>query len=97
MEFFCLIITMCVIGEVIRAKHSLWAANLFMSICWIGMGYVIALGLNEALALNEIDKDTYKETYGMCYISSIVGCFYLLPVFLGIGKKKRPIKKENEL
>lgn len=88
MELFLLGVGAVFVGHVIRMKHSLWASNLFFAICWIALGYSSAIGLNAGLEANDIDRSIYKGSYGICYFCAIVGGGYLLPVMLGVGKKK---------
>jgi TRAP-type mannitol/chloroaromatic compound transport system permease small subunit len=94
---FILLCTAVFIGDVIRRKHSFWASNLYMASLWIIFAFSIAIGLNSSLKEGLIDIYIYKKAYSFTYFCAILGCFYLLPVMLGIGKKKKPIKKENEL
>ena len=85
-----IILIVILITYKIREKYSLWAANLVLALFWIGMSFFVAIDLNSDLKEGEIDIHGYRSIYGITYFFAVIGCGYLLPVMLGIGKKKKP-------
>jgi len=76
-------------GHTIEERMSKWAANLFKSFLLIGIAFLCTYCLNSVSVIHNIDRDTYDSNYAACFGSAVIGCFYLLPVMMGDGKKKK--------
>jgi len=76
-------------GHSIEERRSKWAANLFKSLLLISMAFFCTYCLNSVSVIHNIDRDTYDSNYAACFGSAVIGCFYLLPVMMGNGKKKK--------
>lgn len=82
------------IGGYLQIVHSKWHKNLFIGLFLIIISYVRATSLIISAKSSQISLHEYQNIYGICYLFAIIGCFYLLPVMGGKGKKeKKPIKK----
>jgi hypothetical protein len=76
-------------GHSIEERKSKRAANLFKSLLLIGIAFLCTYYLNILSVTHNIDRDTYDSNYAACFGSAVIGCFYLFPVMMGYGKKKK--------
>lgn len=95
MELLLCLITVSIIAHVIENKVSLRASNMFTAAFWIGTSYLVAFALKKSIEIGDIGLVKYKELYKMTYLMALIGCGYLLPAML--GKRKKPVKKEDDL
>ena len=91
-----LFIVISLFGGVLKGRYSKWLSNLYFGILWIAIAYIKALCLVISTKNNQISLQEYQSSYTICYFFAIIGCFYLFPVILGNGKRKKPTNKHHD-